>query len=107
MTKTIVVLAAGMSSRMKKSESDKLDDSKSEQANNTSKSLITFGKNNTPFIYFLLKNISNAGFKNVVLVVSKDYKNFKDSIDNFYDKLSLNISTLSISPIVNSTGSAC
>ena len=92
MVDTIIVMAGGMSSRMKKSEYDELDDSKSEQANNTSKSLITFGKNNTPFIYFLLKNISNAGFKNVVLVVSKDYKNFKDSIDNFYDKLSLNIS---------------
>ncbi|GIR91601.1 MAG: hypothetical protein CM15mP92_0650 [Halieaceae bacterium] len=49
-------------------------------------------KNNTPFIYFLLKNISNAGFKNVVLVVSKDYKNFKDSIDKFYNELNLNIS---------------
>ena len=58
MVDTIIVMAGGMSSRMKKSESDKLDDSKSEQANKTSKSLITFGKNNTPFIYFLLKNIS-------------------------------------------------
>ena len=92
MVDTIIVMAGGMYSRMKKSESDDLDDSKSEQANKTSKSLITFGKNNTPFIYFLLKNISNAGFKNVVLVVSKDYKNFKNSIDNFYSELNLNIS---------------
>lgn len=91
MVDTIVVMAGGMSSRMKKSESDKLDELKSEQANRTSKSLITFGKNNKPFIYFLLKNISNAGFKNVVLVVSKDYKNFKDSIDDFYLELNLNI----------------
>ena len=58
MVDTIIVMAGGMSSRMKKSESDKLDHSKFEQANKTSKSLITFGKNNKPFIYFLLKNNS-------------------------------------------------
>ena len=38
MVDTIIVMAGGMSSRMKKSESDKLDDPKSEQANKTSKS---------------------------------------------------------------------
>ena len=50
MTKTIVVLAAGMSSRMKKSVDSNIDSSKVNEANNKSKSLITFG--NKPFIYF-------------------------------------------------------
>ena len=67
MTKTIVVLAAGMSSRMKKSADSEIDTKKADEANKKSKSLITFG--NKPFIYFLLKNISNAGFETVIMVV--------------------------------------
>ena len=79
MTKTIVVLAAGMSSRMKKSVDSNLDDSKANEANNKSKSLITFG--NKPFIYFLLKNILDAGFETVIMVVGKDFEDFKNQID--------------------------
>ena len=54
MTDTIVILAGGMSSRMKKSQDTELDNKKVEQANKSSKSLITFG-NNKPFIFYLLK----------------------------------------------------
>ena len=54
MTETIMILAAGMSSRMKKSDSDELNKSKIEEANKKSKSLISFGKEGKPFIYFLL-----------------------------------------------------
>tara|TARA_X000000950_G_scaffold280001_1_gene373754 strand:+ start:1329 stop:2156 length:828 start_codon:yes stop_codon:yes gene_type:complete len=79
MTKTIVVLAAGMSSRMKKSVDSNIDDSKANEANNKSKSLITFG--NKPFIYFLLKNILDAGFETVIMVVGKDFEDFKNEID--------------------------
>ena len=56
MTETIVILAGGMSSRMKTSEDAELENEKVEQANKSSKSLITFG-NNKPFIFYLLKNI--------------------------------------------------
>ena len=79
MTKTIVVLAAGMSSRMKKSVDSNIDYSKANEANNKSKSLITFG--NKPFIYFLLKNILDAGFETVIMVVGKDFQDFKNQID--------------------------
>ena len=81
MTKTIVILAAGMSSRMKKSIESNMDDSKINEANNKAKSLITFG--GKPFIYFLLENIINAGFENIVMVVGKDFKDFKKQIDEF------------------------
>lgn len=91
MVDTIIVMAGGMSSRMKKSEDSDLESSKLQQANNTSKSLITFGKSNKPFIYFLLKNIDEAKFKTVVLVVSKDYQNFKNIIDGFSSDFSLKI----------------
>ena len=79
MTKTIVVLAAGMSSRMKKSADSEIDTKKADEANKMSKSLITFG--NKPFIYFLLKNISNAGFETVIMVVGNDHDDFKSQID--------------------------
>ena len=79
MINTIVVLAAGMSSRMKKSVDLKIDHKKVNEANNKSKSLITF--NNKPFIYFLLKNIVDAGFENVIMVVGKDFEDFKNRID--------------------------
>ena len=71
MTETIMILAAGMSSRMKKSESDELNKSKIDEANKKSKSLISFGKDDKPFIYFLLDNIIKAGYKNLILVVGK------------------------------------
>ena len=80
MAKTIVILAAGMSSRMKKSIDSDIDDSKADEANKKSKSLITFG--DKPFIYFLLKNIVEAGFENVIMVVGKDFDDFKKQLDN-------------------------
>ena len=91
MTKKIVVLAAGMSSRMKKSVDSNIDSSKVNEANNKSKSLITFG--NKPFIYFLLKNILDAGFETVIMVVGKDFQDFKNQIDEL--KLPLKIEVLS------------
>ena len=89
MTKTIVILAAGMSSRMKKSIDSDIDDSKTDEANKKSKSLITFG--DKPFIYFLLKNIVEAGFENVIMVVGKDFDDFKKQLDNlnFNNKLKI------------------
>ena len=89
MAKTIVILEAGMSSRMKKSIDSDIDDSKADEANKKSKSLITFG--DKPFIYFLLKNIVEAGFENVIMVVGKDFDDFKKQLDNlnFNNKLKI------------------
>ena len=89
MTNTIVVLAAGMSSRMKKSVDLKIDNKKADEANNKSKSLITFNKK--PFIYFLLKNILDAGFENVIMVVGKDFDDFKKQIDILQLSSKLNV----------------
>ena len=65
MTNTIVILAAGMSSRMKKSTDSSIGSAKADEANTKSKSLIKFG--NKPFIYFLLENIVDAGFQNAIM----------------------------------------
>ena len=89
MTNTIVILAAGMSSRMKKSTDSSIGSTKADEANKKSKSLITFG--NKPFIYFLLENIVDAGFQNVIMVVGKDYKDFKNEMDKFPNISKINI----------------
>ena len=81
MTNTIVILAAGMSSRMKKSTDSSIGSTKADEANKKSKSLITFG--NKPFIFFLLENIVDAGFQNVIMVVGQDYEDFKNEMDKF------------------------
>ena len=80
MTNTIVILAAGMSSRMKKSTDSSIGSTKADEANKKSKSLITFG--NKPFIFFLLENIVDAGFQNVIMVVGQDYEDFKNEKGN-------------------------
>ena len=89
MTNTIVILAAGMSSRMKKSTDSSIGSIKADEANKKSKSLITFG--NKPFIYFLLENIIDAGFQNVIMVVGKDYEDFKNEMDKFPNISKINI----------------
>ncbi len=83
MTNTIVILAAGMSSRMKKSTDSSIGLTKADEANKKSKSLITFG--NKPFIYFLLENIVDAGFQNVIMG-----ENSYDNAVLAYDRDSLN-----------------
>ena len=89
MTNTIVILAAGMSSRMKKSTDSSIGSTKADEANKKSKSLITFG--NKPFIYFLLENIVHAGFQNVIMVVGQDYEDFKNEMDKFPNISKINI----------------
>ena len=89
MTNTIVILAAGMSSRMKKSTDLSIGSTKADEANKKSKSLITFG--NKPFIYFLLENIVDAGFQNVIMVVGQDYEDFKNEMDKFPNISKINI----------------
>ena len=89
MTNTIVILAAGMSSRMKKSTDSSIGSTKADEANKKSKSLITFG--NKPFIYFLLENIVDAGFQNVIMVVGQDYEDFKNEMDKFPSISKINI----------------
>ena len=94
MTNTIVILAAGMSSRMKKSTDSSIGLKKADEANKKSKSLITFG--NKPFIFFLLENIVDAGFQNVIMVVGKDYEDFKNVMDKFPNISKINIEYLSV-----------
>ena len=80
MTKNIVILAGGASTRMKKSSNKNLSPEKIFQANHVSKGLIEFG--GRPFLSYLLDNILNAGFKNVYIITGENSKIFRKSFKN-------------------------
>ena len=88
----LVILAGGISSRMKKSSGSNLQiDSKLVQdADLKSKSMIGVGKNYRPFLDYLLYNAREAGYKEIVLVVGANDNSIKEyygvnNIDNdFY-----------------------
>jgi len=96
MTNTLIILAGGASSRMKSSPVvEGLSEEEIQKANITSKALIEFGKGKRPLLDFLLLNAEKAGYTNIILVVGKDGKDFK----NYYGPKDRNNSfnTLSIS----------
>lgn len=70
MTDTIIILAAGLSSRMQRSNaSSELTKGQISAANSSSKSILKVGKSNRPLLHYLLRNAANAGFTRVLLVV--------------------------------------
>ncbi len=77
---SIIVMAAGASTRMKNSNSQiKINNDQKRIANSKSKVLIEFGNKSKPFISFLISNIINSGFKNVYIVIpanSEDFQNY-------------------------------
>ena len=75
---SIIVMAAGASTRMKNSNfQKKLINNQQKFDSNNSKSMIGFGKESKPFISFLISNISNSGFKNVYIVVPENSEYFE------------------------------
>ena len=78
MPKNLVILAAGASSRMKKSlGTENLSEEEVINANTRSKALLGFGKNNRPILDFLLLNAEKAGYKNVIIIISEKGALFK------------------------------
>jgi len=87
----LVILAAGMSSRMKlKDDSIILSDVDLQQANQRTKSLITIGKEGQVLLDYVLFNAKKAGFKKVYLVTGEDYTLFKVHYENRNLGLALN-----------------
>jgi glucose-1-phosphate adenylyltransferase len=68
----LLILAGGMSSRMKKNLewNTNLDSKLIEQANTLPKSMIGLGKDGRPFLDYVLYNASVAGVKEVVLLLN-------------------------------------
>ena len=88
---SLIILAAGLSSRMKKSVSSKnLSKRSIEQANSRDKGLIGIDKNGRPLIHYLLINAKIAGFKVIYLVIGQNSDSFKSYFDeNNYDGLDI------------------
>ena len=76
----LVILAGGISSRMKNPNSDagKLDLELLRDAENKSKSMIGLGKNYRPFLDYLLYNAREAGYSDIVLVIGRGDNFIKD-----------------------------
>ena len=81
----IVILAAGISSRMKQDvgNSDLIDQRLAQDADQKSKSMIGVGKEYRPFLDYLLLNINAAGYKEAVIVINEK----DESIRGYYEKL--------------------
>lgn len=79
----LVVLAAGMSSRMKKEDKGvQLSSEDMQQANQRTKSLISIGNKGQVLLDYVLFNAQQAGFKNVYVVTGKDNTLFKEHYKN-------------------------
>lgn len=89
MHNNLIILAGGMSSRMKKPSSlNHIGKEEVQQANNRSKSLISVGNSGRPLMDYLLYNAKKAGYKNIYIVINEKGQMFKD----FYgDKNSNNV----------------
>lgn len=88
MTDTLIILAGGASSRMKKSEDSSLSQEVSAQANTRSKALILL--NNRPMLDYVIYNAKQAAIKNIVIVISpqgelfKEYYGIKETGNDFH-----------------------
>ena len=85
MNTSLLILAAGMSSRMKASSSNQIEYKKLHQANTRSKGLIEIGTDSKPLIYYLLFNAQQAGYKTIYLITGKDSSLFRRIIKGFSD----------------------
>ena len=93
----LVILAGGISSRMKKpiSENVTIDKKLLNEANHKSKSMIGIGAESRPFLDYLLYNAKKCGYKEIVIVISekdmsiREHYGLKDSGNNYFG---LNIS---------------
>ena len=76
MTDSLIILAGGASSRMKKSTSGNISSEQSNQANSRSKALILL--NGRPMLDYVLHNAKGAGFQKIYIVVGKGGELFKE-----------------------------
>lgn len=82
MEKNIVIMAGGISSRMKKAlDASKLTEDLKREAAEKPKSMIPVGDSGRPFLDYLLTNVLAAGYSNVCIVVGEK----DDSIRRRYE----------------------
>jgi NDP-sugar pyrophosphorylase family protein len=81
-TGRIIILAGGVSSRMKKPAETNLniDEYLIEQSEVKTKSMLSVGKNERPFLDYLLYNAREAGYREILIVISEK----DNAISNYY-----------------------
>jgi len=83
MNTRLIILAGGLSSRMKRSLAEEgLDAKQIQQANQRPKGLIELDAQGNTFIDYLLSNAHQAGYTTVYLVVGEDSKLFKERFND-------------------------
>ena len=76
---SLVILAGGASSRMKKEAvTDNLSPEEIAQANERSKGLIGVGSSGRPLLDYLLWNAKKAGYKNIYIIIGEQGELFKE-----------------------------
>ncbi len=76
----LVILAGGVSSRMKKAveAGENIDARLINEADQKEKSMIGVGDDNRPFLDYLLFNARESGYKDIVIVISKKSNSIKE-----------------------------
>ena len=78
MDKKLIIMAAGASSRMKRSlETSELTPETKKIASSAHKSLIPLGSKQKPLLFHIIQNAVNAGFKEVYLITSPENEAFR------------------------------
>ena len=80
MIQSLLIMAAGASSRMKSSVAKDIGTVATEQANNRTKGLIEIGEDGKPLLYYLLRNAQVAGYKTIYLITASDAVFFRSTI---------------------------
>lgn len=80
---SLVILARGDSSRMKKEnlKQKKLSPEEIRKANERSKRLIAVGQNERPMLYYGLYNGKKAGYTKIYIVIGENGQMFRESYD--------------------------
>ena len=79
---SLLIMAGGASSRMKKSlASTSLETEVRNKAQQLHKSLIPLGPKGEPLLYYLIKNAINAGYNSIYLITSEENQGFKDFLN--------------------------
>lgn len=79
----LVILAAGASSRMKRTSPETSGTALAREAGATAKCMIRAGRDGQPFLDFLLRNTEDAGYRAVLIVVAEN----DASIMDYYQSL--------------------
>jgi glucose-1-phosphate adenylyltransferase len=88
----LIIMAAGVSSRMKKSSITKnMTKKQINQSNSRVKGYIQVAEGKEPLIFYLIKNSINAGVKEFYIIVSENSQEFQEYLKSLENRLQISI----------------